>query len=185
MLKINLVPEAKQQQKKIQKMNLTVTSAFIITASLILLILITIMVIRISNLSQNKKLKTSINGTEEELVLYKDLEETVVSLKKGLDGVKEITSKSSKWSKFFSELEKATPQDVSFKNLNIKDTEITATLTGKNIDSLARFIESFQSYTVKEKNLFVNLDVTGYTKEENNKVNFDAKFSFVKEVLWP
>lgn len=186
MFKINLVPEAKKEQRRIQKMNLTTT---IVVTTILAILAITILVllgIRVSSVTAKNRLEKNITKTEKELVSYKELEETVVSLQNGLKGIEEISKSSSKWSKFFSEVEKAMPQDVAFERLVVKDgNKLEGDLKGKNIDSLARFVQSFKDYKIKEQSLFKNIDVSGYEKDDKGEIKFNVKMELQKEVLWP
>lgn len=207
MSKINLVPESKQQVKKIQKINLVTTISVITIISLLLIAVLILQGIKIAKNSSKNTLAKSIEKTNKELGKYEDLEKTVLSLQSGLDGSKKIICSNIKWTLFFAELEKATPKDISFKDMDIKEGLIRASVEGKNIDSLSRFIDAFESYKIKTKtgdskcgdtivnsdsqsqeseaNLFKNIDVSGYTKDNSGQINFSVTMELVREVLWP
>ena len=136
-----------------------------------------------SNKVRLSGLKKEIASTEKELVQYKDLEETVISLEKGLRSIREILEGGSKWGLFFAELEKSTPNDIQFTKLDIKGNKAKADLIGKNVESLSRFVESFKTYKVKDNPLYKNIEVSGFTKEEGT-VKFSADFEINTEVLW-
>ncbi|MCL4386926.1 MAG: PilN domain-containing protein [Patescibacteria group bacterium] len=189
MFKINLVPEAKQLQRKIQRANILSTIIAVCLIGAFLLFIIILLGFRVSNVTTNNRLLKNIRSNESELEDYKNLEQTVISLENGLTSIKEITKNSVKWSLFFTELEKAIPADTKFTKLDIRDNQINADVEGTSVDSLARFVQSFGDYKIKangeEKNLFKNIDTTGYTKSETGNVKFTVKFELIKEVMWP
>lgn len=190
MNKINLLPEAKQIQKKVQKMNVLSTAiaigmiAFVLLASIILG---TLVVAKKANLSNLKK---DISTTEGELKDYKTLEDAVISLEGGLKKIDDLVKGNKKWDKLFENIEKATPTDVQFVRLDITGGKVKADLVGKDVNSLSRFMESFKGYKVTDaskgdtpENLFQNVDVKGYTKEGTG-VKFNAEFEINQNVLW-
>lgn len=183
MFKINLVPEVKQEQIKIRKINLTVTTIAIGVGIVILavtLILLSYIFGRSAQLSIINKDTEKIEG---ELVVYKDLEKTVLNLENGLRDIKQVLAGGPKWSKFFVELEKVTPGDIQIENLSVQEGKITMGLKGKEIQSIDRFIKSYSTYKTEEKNLFANVVVNGYNYN-NNSVNFQATMDLVSGVLW-
>jgi hypothetical protein len=97
---------------------------------------------------QISSVKNKIDDVNKESEQYKELEETVVSLEKGLAGVKEIYDGKNQWTKLLTHLEKATPNDVKYTALKITGNQAEATVEGNDINSLARFVESYQGYQV-------------------------------------
>lgn len=186
MFQINLIPEAKQVQKRAQKLNILSTTVAIsiivlfVVAALIFLGLFGAKKVKLGNLNSD------IESVEEKLTEYEDLEKTVISLEKGLKNIEAILEGENKWSVFFDELELSTPSDIQFTSLNLSDSVIEASLIGKDVNSLARFVESFKTYKPegKEDRLYRNVNVTGYSKD-GDTVGFSAEFEIVKEVLWP
>ena len=182
-MKINLVPEVKQEQLRIQKLNATTTMAVTVAAFIVGSLIVCLSIYNIIRSTQISSTKKNIEKTNHELEAYRDLEETVISLETGLADAKKVINGGSKWSKFLTELEKVTPGDVQLTNLTIKGSDISATLSGKGVESIDRFIKSFSNYKVDNKNLFTNVSVTGYTSEKGN-VKFQSKFTLAQGVLW-
>jgi len=182
-MKINLIPEVKQEQLRIQKLNATATTVATVAFFIVGSIIICLSIYNIVKTTQIASTKRNIEKTKQELEAYKDLEETVVSLENGLNEAKQILSGSPKWSKFLVELEKVTPNDVQFSALTFKGNQVTATLKGKNVSSIDRFLKSFSTYKVNDKNLFDGVVVNGYTTEQG-VVTFQAQFALVGGVLW-
>ena len=116
--------------------------------------------------------------------------------------IKEIINGGSKWSNFFDELEKVTPTDIQIKTLSIQGNQITMDLVGKDVTSIDRFIKSFSTFKVKTepektvasgdnktttsqgKNLFENVDVSGYSAKDDGNVILQAKMNLVEGLLW-
>lgn len=148
MFKINLVPEVQEQKNKVKKMNATsvtvATVIMVITVGALVLISLAQAALSVQISSTNKKI-AEVNKESEK---YKELEETVISLEKGLAGVKEIYDGKNQWTKLLEHLEKATPNDVQYKTLKIAEGKIEATLEGTNVNSIARFVESYKAYQV-------------------------------------
>jgi Tfp pilus assembly protein PilN len=183
MFKINLVPEVKQEQIKLKKINFTVTTVAIVVAAVVVivsLILLSYIVARKAQISSINKETDKING---ELVAYKDLEQTVITLEGGLTDIKQIITGGPKWSKFFTELEKVTPGDVQLTSLKVDGNSITMDVVAKDVKSIDRFIKSFSNYKIDDKNLFSDVLVSGYEKKESS-VTFQAEMSLVGGVLW-
>jgi len=182
-MKINLIPEVKQEQLRTQKLNATATTAATVAFFVVGSVIICLSLYNIVKTAQIGSLKKDINKTNQELVAYKDLEQTVISLETGLNQAKQILSGSPKWSRFLNELEKATPTDVQITNISIKGTDITLNMNGKNISSIDRFLKSFTNYKVDDKNLFSNISVSGYTVDKN-VVTFQSKLTMNGGILW-
>jgi len=149
MIKINLVSDYQEKKLETKRVNkfatiFAATLLAILFGSLIIIFGITIAEKSVIN-STNKditKVRAEINN-------YKELEETVISLEKGLKGAKDILDGKNQWTKLLVHLEKAAPADVKYVTLKLSsDGTIAASLKGKNIDSMARYIESQKNYTV-------------------------------------
>jgi Tfp pilus assembly protein PilN len=183
-MKINLVPEVKQEQNRVRKLNMITTSVatFVgIGFAVIIVVLLSYNVARKAQISRIDADTTKINS---ELEAYKDLEQTVTSLETGLAQVKQVLNGGPKWSSFFSEIEKVTPGDTQITSFDIKSQAISMEVKGKEVKSIDRFIRSFASFKVNDRNLFSDVAVSGYTKETNGNVTFSAKMNLVGGVLW-
>lgn len=182
-MKINLIPEVKQEQLRIHKLNATVTTVATFAAFIVGGIIICLALYNIFRTTQIASTNKKIDNVNKELEAYADLEQTVISLETGLTEIKQILTGGPQWSKFFNEFEKATPNDIQFTNFQISGNEITVTAKGKNVGSVDRFIKSFSNYKVDDKNLFSSVYVSGYSAE-NNQVLFQAKFTLNGGILW-
>lgn len=146
MFKINLVPEIQEQKQRVSKTNSTV-----VTISVIVVAVLGGLVLALSGLLVATKVslastQSKIASTQQEVDKYKELEQTVASLENGLAQVKKIFDGQNDWSKLFPHLEAATPNDIAFTQLSLAPGTISANLTGKSVDSLARFVESYKNY---------------------------------------
>ena len=202
MFKINLVPEVKQQQQKAYRYNTMATAAVIIVAIVVGVIVLVLLSYNLAKSRQLSNTNKEIASVKQSLEPYKDLEQTVISLESGLADIKQIINGGTKWSLFFTELEKATPADTQINSLDVTGVEITMELTGKDVNSIDRFIKSFSSFKVKPstespaettnqavddstgRNLFQNVNVSGYSSKDDGKVIFQAKMSLVEGLLW-
>ncbi len=104
--------------------------------------------VKVAKNTQLSNAKGEIERLEKESEQYKELEETVLSLEKGLAGINAINDGSYTWTQLLPHVENATPQDIQYKSLTFEESIMTARLKGRSIDSLARFIESFKDYQV-------------------------------------
>ena len=202
MFKINLIPEVKQQQQKTIRYNTMATTVAIIVAIIVGVIVFGLLSYNLAKSRQLSNTKNDIASVKESLKPYKDLENTVITLESGLTDIKEIINGGSKWSNFFDELEKVTPTDIQIKTLSIQGNQITMDLVGKDVTSIDRFIKSFSTFKVKTepektvvsgdnktttsqgKNLFENVDVSGYSAKDDGNVIFQAKMNLVEGLLW-
>jgi Tfp pilus assembly protein PilN len=182
-MKINLIPEVKQEQQKLHKLNTTVTTAATFTGFIVLGVILTLALYNIFKTTQLSMVKKDIEKINQELEAYKDLEQTVATLENGLADIKQIFSGEAKWSKFFAELEKATPADIQFTSLSVNGETITVAMKGESVQSIDRFIKSFSEYKVNDQNLFNSVTVTGYTSDKG-AVTFNATMNLVGGVLW-
>jgi Tfp pilus assembly protein PilN len=183
MFKINLIPEVKQQQIKLKKINTTVTTVTVIVAIVMGIIIFGLLFYNIGRKAQLSLVNNDIEKINTQLEPYKDLEATVMNLETGLKEIKQILTGGPKWTKFFDELEKVTPADVQITNFDIKGNAVSIDATGAKVQSIDRFIRSFSSYKVDDKTLFSDVAVTGYTVKDG-KVTFQAKMNLVGGVLW-
>jgi len=202
MFKINLVPEVKQQQQRAYRYNTMATTGVIIIAIIFGVAVLGLLSYDLAKSRQLATAKKDITTVEQSLAPYKNLEQTVIVLENGLTDIKEIINGGSKWSRFFTELEKVTPADTQISSFDIKGNEITMDVNGKNVDSIDRFLKSFSNFKVKAdlvnatapvettisdgegKNLFKNVNVLGYSAKGDGKVAFTAKMSLVEGLLW-
>jgi len=201
MFKINLVPEVKQQQQKAYRYNTMATTTAIIVGIVVSVIILGLISYNVAKARQLSNTNKEIASVEQSLEPYKDLEQTVLLLEGGLTDIKEIINGGSKWSLFFTELEKVTPSDTQITGFDIKGNEITMDVTGQDVNSIDRFIKSFSSFKMKTnskstsdsedtstesamgENLFQNVNVTGYSAKGDGKVIFQAKMSLVEGLL--
>lgn len=181
MLNINLVPEVKKEQAKVKKTNVAVTTvAFIVAGVLIAAILLlgSLYGYRSARIAAVSKDITKIEG---ELKVYKDLEDSVVTLETGLKEIKQILTGGRDWTAFYEEIEKATPSDIQLVSLNVAGNSITVDVRGKDVKSIDRFIKSFSTYKTKDGvNMYANVVVDGYSTSGEG-VSFQAKFDMVGE----
>lgn len=183
MFKINLVPEVQENKLK-ERRNTYYSTVFgisLVAACIAFILLVTgIQLVKAAQLSGTKKKITQVNQDLEE---YKELEETVLSLEKGLAGIKEINNGANHWTKLFNHLEKATPIDVSFKSIKLNGKTVEGTLISNSVTSLAKFVESLKSYQVialagtgtEGQTLNVTLDNGA---QESVVVKSDGKWNF-------
>ena len=180
MLSINLVPEVKKEQAKLKKINLIVTTMAVIVGGTLLAIVLVLGSLYGYRSAKISSVNNDIKTKEGELVAYKDLENSVATLESGLVDINKIVSGGRNWTNFFGEIEKATPADVQFGSLQISENVITASLTGRDVKSIDRFIKSFSSYKDSSgNNMFANVEVDGYSIKEGDKVSFQAKFDIM------
>lgn len=148
MFRINLVPEIQEQKQKLSRINYTTTVVAIICGGITAAVLIFLGSMLIANKAGIASAEKKITSLNNQLLEYKELEENVLSLENGLAGAKAIIDGSNRWTLLLPHIEKATPADIKFTKLALKDDLITASLTGRDVNSLARFVESFKSYEI-------------------------------------
>jgi Tfp pilus assembly protein PilN len=148
MTKINLI--AGYQEEKIQTKK--ISNYFTIGAvSFIVVIIVAIVIVwgvTVTQKAITQNTKEKIAQTQQELEQYKGLEETVISLEKGLAGAREILNGKYQWTKLLDHLEASTPKDVQYTALKLSDQKIDATLTGQDVNSLSRYVDSYKGYYV-------------------------------------
>lgn len=182
-MKINLVPEVKQDQIRIRKINMLLTTIASITGVVLVAVILLLTVYIGIRKAQISRIEAATDKVNTELEVYKDLEQTVISLETGLREAKDIIDGGPKWVNFMTELEKVTPADISLSNLSVKGNELTMRVNGRDVKSIDRFIKSFSNYKIKDKNLFTNVSVSSYSKK-GTAVAFDAKMNLDKGLLW-
>jgi len=177
MVNINLVPEVKKEQAKLRQTNFAMTTFAVITA-----IVLTAVIVLLGSLYGYRTAKISsttkkIDDINEELKPYKDLEESVTTLELGLKEIKGILAGGTDWTAFYSDIEKATPADVQFTGFKVTGSTVTADLSGKDVQSIDRFLRSFSGYKdAKGNNVYTGVAVDGYTSKDDGTVTFQAKF---------
>jgi hypothetical protein len=182
MLSINLVPEVKKEQAKLKKINLTVTTVAVVVGGILLAAVLLISSLLGYRTVRIGTVKGNITKIEGELEVYKELEESVNTLENGLADIKKIVSGGRNWTEFFAEIENATPADIQFTNFQVSGNTISASVKGKEVKSIDRFIKSFTNYQNSAKTkMFANVVVDGYTVAEGGMVSFQAKFDVVGE----
>lgn len=148
MFKINLVPEVQEKKLLLKKINTYATIFGIALLSVFVFSLLIIGGIDLAKKTGITSTQKKIDGVKAESEKYKELEATVISLEKGLAGVKQIVDSSSRWTKLLPHLEKATPTDVKYTYLKLADGAIEGTLEAASVESLAKMIESYKQYKV-------------------------------------
>jgi Tfp pilus assembly protein PilO len=183
-MKINLIPEVKREQLKIKNINLWTTNIAVLLG-IVFAAVIVIMGAYIGGVAAKiGSTEKQTNDLREELKAYESLENTVISIQEGVREVKYILNNEDKWKNVFEIFEQATPNDIRFRSLNISSELVaTAQLEGNDVNSIDRFIKSFESYKRDDKFSFSNVDVSGYTTNEKGLVTFSATFSINQDVL--
>lgn len=148
MFKINLVPEVQKEKQRLSRLNYITTLTVSIVLGVTVAALIFLGGLIVYNRTALSGVENAISDTNAELAQYKELEETVLSLENGLAGAKQILDGNNAWTKLLPHLEAATPKDVKYTKLALEPGKITATLKGKDVNSLARFAESYKKYSL-------------------------------------
>jgi len=185
MFQINLVPEIRIEQEKINRLNRYITEATIAVSVILGVIIIALLSVNVYQRQRISNLNEKTDKIENELKAYAEIEETVNSLESGINEIKQIQSSGENWSSFFNNLEKVTPNDVRFVTLSVSGNSVKASLEGSSVESIDRFIKSLGTYKVEggDVALFSDIVVTGYTKNEDGGYAFGAQFNFLKELL--
>jgi Tfp pilus assembly protein PilN len=183
-MKINLVPEVKQEQIKIAKINMIVTSIATIVGILLAAVVLILITYNLGIKAQISRIDSDTRKINQELEAYKDLEQTVISLETGLREIKSVLSGGAKWTNLMGELEKATPADIVVNSFAISGQDINMELTGREVKSIDRFLKSFSSYSVKDQKVFTDVAVNGYNKKDDGTVSFSSKMKLTGGLLW-
>ncbi len=148
MFKINLVPEVQEKKQQVSKLNYITTVSSLSVLGVIVVVLVIIGGLILTNKGMASGVEKNISSVNTELESYSDLEKTVLSLESGLAGAKKILDNGTPWTKLLPQIEKATPTDIKFTKILLDNGKISASLEGKDINSLARFVESFKKYKI-------------------------------------
>lgn len=148
MFKINLVPEVQEKKQQVAKVNYLTTVISLSVLGILVIVLVILGGIVLTNKTLISSTEKSIKGVNSELSQYKELEELVLSLENGLAGARQILDGNNAWTKLLPHIEGATPTDIRFTKLSLEGGKITAGLEGMDINSLARFVESFKKYEI-------------------------------------
>jgi hypothetical protein len=187
MFKINLVPEIIELKQKVKKVNRVATISAISLLAVLGVITMIIGGIDMAKKSELTNIKAKISATEQDASQYKELEDNVLSLEKGLAGAREIIDGSNSWSKLLPHLEKATPQGIKYTQLDITSGQIVGSLRGAAVESLAKYVASYQGYKVLylsgpgQKDQTVSISVDGGTAEILN-VKTSGRWSYAAGV---
>lgn len=148
MIKINLVPEVQEKKLRVRKMNTYSTFAAVIIIGLTVFVLLVIGIWGAVKKASLRVTEERIADTNKELEQYRELEEVVLSLEKGLSGIKAILNGENDMLKVITHVENASPADIKFKSLKIQPGTIESELESMSVEEAARFIESVQAYEV-------------------------------------
>jgi Tfp pilus assembly protein PilN len=146
MFKINLVPEVQEKKQKISQLNYIVTAVSLSVLGAIVIAIVVIGGITVTNKAILSAVERDIREVNTELAQYKDLEEMVLSLESGLAGARSILDGTNSWQKLLLHMEKTMPADVKLTKISLDNGKILASLDGRDVNSLARFAESFKKY---------------------------------------
>lgn len=160
MFDINLVPEVQKQKQAQAQRNTFATIGSIAVVGIMLAVLVILGSLKVAASLSLKNTQKNIDEVRAESEQYKELEETVLSLESGLAGIRSTLDGQNSWTLLLPHLEAATPNDVRYNSLGIQNGIVTAQLTGKTVESLARFIQSYENYKV------VVLSGTGPSQEQ-------------------
>jgi hypothetical protein len=148
MFDINLVPEIQHQKQERAKRNTLATFAAIGIVGVTVLALVILGSLKVVTTLSLNSTKSKITKVEAESEQYRELEKAVLSLETGLAGVKSTLNGQNNWSLLLPHLEAATPNDVAYKSMKLENQTVVANLAGPQVDSIARFIESYKNYKV-------------------------------------
>lgn len=168
MFDINLVPEVQKQKQVLARRNTYATVGGIAIVGIMVAVLAVMGTLKVAANLSLKNTQNNIDEVKAESGQYKELEETVLSLESGLAGIKSTLDGQNNWTVLLPHLEAATPNDVRYTSLGIQNGVVTAQLNGRTVESLARFIQSYENYKV------VVLSGTGPSQEEV-KFTLDGK----------
>lgn len=191
MAKINLAPDIRLEKLKHKRRNFYVTIGGIIFVGALILFILILQGYRWSQVYSLDQTKKKISSTDDELKSYKDIEDMAVNIEQGLKAINDVEKSQPKWSLFLPALERATPNDIKFSELSNDGYKFTAKAQGKYVYSIARLIKSLEGYKYKSspddqtgKKLFKNVNVDGYTVNDQGLVDFDITFEMEQGVLW-
>lgn len=162
MFDINLVPEVQKQKQQQLKRNTMATIGASLMVGAVVVILVILGSLKVAGSVALNNTNKDIEKVRQESEQYKELEEAVISLESGLKGISQTIDGKNNWTLLLPHLENATPADVRYDSLTIEGNTITAKLSGKSVDSVARYIESYRRYRV------LVLNGTGNPQEQVN-----------------
>lgn len=149
MLKINLAPEVQQKRsREIRNKRFATIFAICIFGGAVL---VTFFILTFSQIQKSRLESTNARLSElkSELEGYKEVQAKIVSIGEGLNGLEVALLDKRSWNRLLPHIDLATPRDVTFKALEISENgEVEASLEGRDIGSVARYIESFKDYKV-------------------------------------
>jgi Tfp pilus assembly protein PilN len=148
MFDINLVPEIQKQKQQQSKRNTYATIIGSVVVGGVVLGLVIMGSLKVAASVGLTNTQKEIDAVKAESVQYKELEDSVLSLENGLLAIKNTLDGQNNWTVLLPHLEEATPKDVRFHKLTIEGTTVVAQLSGKSVNSIARFIESYKEYQV-------------------------------------
>lgn len=188
MFKINLVPEVQQAKQKATRRNTLSTIIAISILAVCVAGLLIIGAIKLTKSAQLSNVNEDIATVEAESAQYAELEKTVLSLEEGLAGIKQILSGDNAWTKLLPHLEAATPKDIQYQSISLEGSTVEGELKGKDINSLARMVESYKEYQVvvlkgsadANAEVSISLDegtATTVTADDNGSWNYATNFN--------
>src|SRR3990170_6149865 len=130
MAKINLAPDIRLEKLKLKRRNFIVTMSAIVTLGAMVVFILVLQGYRWSRVYSLDQTKKKIASTQDELKSYKNIEDMVVNIEQGIKAVNEIEKNTPKWSSFFPELGKATPNDIRFTSFSQDGSKFTAKAQG-------------------------------------------------------
>lgn len=148
MFDINLVPEVQKQKQVQAKRNTYATIVALGILGVAVALLVILGSLKVAGSVALNNIQKDIDKVRADSGQYKELEETVLSLESGLAGIKSALDGTNNWTILLPHLEAATPGDIRYTSLDINGPSVTAQLSGQTIDSLARFVQSYENYKV-------------------------------------
>jgi Tfp pilus assembly protein PilN len=177
MANINLVPEVKKEQARNKQINVTVTTVAFVVGGIVVAAIVLLGSLYGYRTAMIASANKNIEKINTELKPYKELEDSVATLENGLREIKGIVAGGRDWTAFYGDIEKATPADVQFTTFKVTGNSVSADVTGKNVQSIDRFMRSFSAYKGADgNNMYSNVVVDGYSTKDNGMVSFQVKF---------
>jgi len=167
---INLLPEKRQNDIKIDRLNRFILKmGSIVIFSILLLILFLFSNLFIINIY--KKINQEEIGRTEKGGVGKAIEETKNEIDSNYNqtnqAVEEIKKRVSYWS-YFDEINRLLPENIFYSEVEMKEGQIKLRGLAKNREDLVKFKYSLESSEVFEK---VEMPISNFTSQEN--VNFE------------
>lgn len=185
MSKINLIPEVRQEKLRLNRMNSAVTTAVIVVGIVVVTIIVGFASYAGILTAQKVAIKNETGSVQDNLDTMKNLEATVTNLEGGLADIKLIVNGNKDWNNLFVVLEKNTPEDIQFTSLTVSSDSVQAMLTGKDVKSIDRFINSFSNAkNEKGLNYFSDVVVSSYSLKDDGQTTFQARFNLNGAAIW-